>query len=58
MCTFIWFCVIINSNSLHHDVREDVGMGMHLGDVPILAVIADTTIYLVNRVGISKGIKN
>lgn len=33
-------------------------MGMHLGDVPILAVIADTTIYLVNRVGISKGIKN
>ena len=59
MCTFIWFCIIINGDSLRHDVREGVGMGMHLGNVPILAVGGDSYIFLVNQVAISKfkGIK-
>ena len=57
MCAFIWFRVIINGDSLRHDVRKGVGMGMHLGNVPILAVIADSFICLVNWVAIGKGIK-
>jgi uncharacterized membrane protein YhiD involved in acid resistance len=62
MCTFIWFCVIINGGSLRHDVGEGVGMGMHLWNVPILAVVvvsvANTFIRLVNQVlAIGKGIK-
>ena len=62
MCTFVWFCVIINGGSLRHDVREGVGMGMHLRYVPILAVVvvflANTFICLVNQVlAIGKGIK-
>jgi hypothetical protein len=56
MCTFVRFCVIINSDSLRHNVSEGVGMGMHLGNVPILADIADfianSFIFLVNRVAI------
>jgi hypothetical protein len=62
MSTFVWFCVIINGGSLRHDVREGVGMGMHLGNVPILSVVvaslANSCICLLNRVlAIGKGIK-
>jgi hypothetical protein len=60
MCTFIWFCVIIDSDSFRHDVREGVNMGMHLGNVPILGgiagFVANSFICLVNQIAIGKGI--
>lgn len=62
MCTFVRFCVIINGGSLRHDVGEGVDMGMHFGNVPILAVVvaflADSYICLLNRVAIGQDITN
>jgi hypothetical protein len=54
MRTFVRFCVIIDSDSLCHDVREGVDVGMHLGNIPILVVVvallANSFVCLVNRV--------
>jgi len=54
MRTFVWFCVIIDSDSLRHDVREGVDVGMHLGNIPILVVVvaslANSFVCLVNWV--------